>query len=148
MAKAKSKKEYEHFVFEIKTWEPEYSFSVNQRPDGPENYSEYIEIKLEALCIEPTKCTGAVTRFLLSSRRHYFSRGAKLLPVKEKENWLGELRLSSKEGSYYGGIPHESMAAIIAALSSQRLDRIVLIGAPLFRGSSWCRSIELSPRFE
>jgi|SRR6185312_7725949 hypothetical protein len=151
MAKSKGKsrnQEYEHFVFKIQRWEPDYSFSVNQRPEGPENYSEYIELKLEALCVEPKKCAGAVTHFILSSRRHYFSKGGKLLPLNEREKWLGELRLNSKEGSYYGGIPHESMAAIISTLISQRLGCIVLRGAPLSRGSSWCQSIELSPRWE
>ncbi len=148
-AKRKSPKaEYEHFVFKIKTWEPEYHFSVNQRADEPGNYSEHVEIKLEATCVEPKKCAGAGSHFILSSRRHCFPNEAKLIPLDKREKWLGELRLSSKEGWYYGGIPHESTAAIISALYSQLLGYLVLRGAPLYRGSSWCQSIELYPRWE
>lgn len=151
MTKARSKRrkeEYEHFVFEIKEWEPDYTLSVNLRPDEPGYYSEYIEIKLEAICIEPTKCAGAASHFILSSRRHCFPSEARLLPLDKREKWLGELSLSPKEGSYYGVIPHESMGAIISALSSKRLACIVLRGAPLRRGSSWCQSIDLAPRWE
>ncbi len=151
MTKAKTKrpkKEYEHFVFEIKTWEPNYNFSANRISDRPGHYSEYIEITLQTTCIEPTECAGSATRFILSSRRHCFSNEAKPLPLDKREKWVGELCLSKKEGSYYGGIPHESMAAITSALSSQKFGCVVLIGPPLFRGSSWCHSIELSPRWE
>jgi len=148
-ARGKShKKEYEHFVFEIKEWEPDYTFSVNLRADQRGNYSEHIEIKLEATCIEPEKCAGAKSRFILSSRRHCFPSEVKLLPLDEREKWVGELHLSPKEGSYYGRIPHESAAAIISALSSKRLGCVVLRGAPLHRGSSWCQSIDLAPRWE
>jgi hypothetical protein len=148
-AKGKSrKKEYEHFVFAIKTWEPDYSFSINQGSDRPDNYSEYVEIKLETVCIEPERCAGAATHFILSSRRRCFPNDAKLAPQEKRESCFGELRLNPKVGSYYGGIPHESMAAIISALSSQRLGCVVLIGAPLSRGSSWCQSIQLLPRWE
>src|SRR5689334_4849950 len=105
MAKAKGKirkKEYEHFVFTIKTWEPDYSFSINQSSDSPDNYSEYIEIELETICIEPKKCAGAATHFILSSRRHCFPNDVKLPAQEKRKRWIGELRLSPKEGSYYG----------------------------------------------
>jgi hypothetical protein len=151
MTKAKSKshkKECEHFIFEIKEWEPDYTFSVNLRGDKPGNYSEYVQIKLEATCIEPKKCAGAACHFTLSSRRHYFPAEAKILTLNEREKWLGELRLSPKGGSYYGPIPHESTAAIVSALSSKRLACVVLRGAPLYRGSSWCQSIDLAAGWE
>jgi hypothetical protein len=146
-AKGKSrKKEYEHFVFEIKEWEPDYTFSVNLRADKPGNYSEFVEIKLEAICIEPKKCAGAASRFILSGRRDCFPGEGP--PLDKREKWLGELRLSPKDGSYYGIIPHESTAAIISALSSKQLGCIVLRGAPLYRGSSWCQSIDLVASWE
>jgi hypothetical protein len=151
MTKAKGnsrKREYEHFVFEIREWEPEYSFSVNLRGDQPGNYSEFVEINFDGACIEPSRFAGAATHFILSSRRRCFPDDAKLLRLDERQKWLGELCLSPKKGSYYGPIPHESMATIISALSSKRFGYVILRGGPLRRGSSWCESIDLTSRWQ
>ncbi len=64
---ARRKRTIDHqlLIFEIKSWEPSYSFSVNRSVEYDSDYSEFAQLHLETVCVYPDricrthrKCNG------------------------------------------------------------------------------------------
>jgi len=66
------KQKFENYIFEIKKWEPTYSFSINGTDYRDEPYSEFVEIHLDTTCVFPNKLASIETGVILSNRREYF----------------------------------------------------------------------------
>jgi hypothetical protein len=140
--RGKPRVEYETSVFEIKEWEPSYTLSVTARKEDPESYSEYIELHLETSCIEPKKFAGRVAGMILSSRRGFhtlkrdFDAGSQL-------DSIGFLTLRPAGGSFYAGIPQETMEFLAHALAVGKLRYVMLTGSTFVRSESKITSLHM-----
>jgi len=125
---------HETFFFEIEGWQPNYTFSANLDRDRDTEFREYAEIHLDAVCLEPVRVAGAKVGFILSGRRSYLDQPAR--GEEQLNPAVGLLELSPTRGSFYAGVPHESLAFLSIHLR-ERFRYILLSGPALFRGKSF-----------
>ncbi len=136
--KAHKKRTADHqlLIFEIKAWEPTYSFSVNRMDDREGDYSEYAELHLDTLCVYPDAYSGRTAKMIASSRRGLFAPPNPRRDPSEKPNSIGLLHLPPSGGSFYGRIPHDSMSYLLSAIAEGLFRYVMLSGPSLKRGHS------------
>lgn len=128
--------DHQLLIFEIKAWEPSYSFSVNRNFDREGDYSEYAELHLDTVCVYPEQYAGRPANITASSRRELFDRRNRMLKPEDRPTDLGLLELRPSGGSFYGGIPHDSLSFIVSALMAGQFRYVMLSGPSLKHGHS------------
>ena len=136
--------DHQLLVFKIKAWEPSYSFSVNRSGDGESDYSEYAELHLDTVCVYPDAFAGRRARLLASSRRGLFDPPKSRRDPGEKPNSIGLLNLPPSGGSFYAGIPHDSVPFLMAALAGQQFRYVMLSGPSLKQSHSLSTEIHFA----
>jgi hypothetical protein len=147
MAIRKSRKrvaQSELFIFEITTWEPHYTFSVNRDPDKEGDCLEFFELHLDAKCVYPDKLVGRTASVIASSRRGLFTPPSPRRHPDEKPSSLGLLHLPPSRGSFYFGVPHESCSLLMLGLETKSLRFVMLSGPALSRGRSFINDLYFS----
>jgi hypothetical protein len=131
----------EYFVFEIQTWEPDYSLSVNHSRLERDPYWEHTKIGIGGICIWPKNLVGRTAHFDLVGKRD------QLTPDKDDPDWkprcVGELDMRQPEGRFYTFIPNDSMTYLLSGLAHGQFRIIEVYGPTLKRGKSLCTSIDL-----
>jgi hypothetical protein len=127
---------HEAFLFEIRSWKPEYTFSTNGSDDDDCPYSEHLELFLETVCVEPEKLAGRSVSLLLSSRRNYLDPPSRKDEQDGKPKSIGHLHVPPSGGGFYTGVPHESMSFLMTALIHGQFRYAMLSGPPLYRGQT------------
>ncbi len=140
MSRKKSRKsrpaDHQLLIFEIKQWEPSYTFAVNRMPDREGEYSEHAELRLDTVCVYPDQFAGRTATITASSRRELFDRRTKFLRKEERPDSLGLLELKPSGGSFYAGVPHDSLPFIVSALVAGQFRYVMLAGPSLKRSHS------------
>ncbi len=134
--------EYESSVFEITEWEPSYTLSINGSKEDPETYSEYAELHLETSCIEPKKFAGRVAGMILSSRRGFHTL-KRAFDAGSQPDSIGLLSLRPAGGSFYAGIPQETIEFLAHALAIGKLRYVMLTGSTFVRSESKITSLHM-----
>jgi hypothetical protein len=136
--KARRKRTPDHqlLVFEIKAWEPSYSFSINRKDDDGGDYSEYAELHLDTVCVYPEAFAGRTAKMIASSRRGLFDPPNPRRDPSEKPSDVGLLDLPPSGGSFYAGVPHDSIPLLMAGLAGKHFQYVMLAGPPLARSHS------------
>ncbi len=117
--------------------------ATNRDADDDAHYTEYSEIHLETVCIEPEKISGRPVHFLLSSRRNYLAPPRIRGMPNDKPTSVGLLHIRKDGGGYYGGVPHESISIMMTCLAANHFRYVMLSGPPLSYGESWCTDLHL-----
>jgi hypothetical protein len=126
----------EAFLFEIKSWKPEYTFSRNGSDDDDNPYSEHLELFFETVCVEPEKLAGRKVSLLLSSRRDYLDPPSRRNGQDGKPKSIRHFHIPPSGGGFYTGVPHESMSFLMTALIHGQFRHAMLSGPPLYRGQT------------
>ena len=144
--KARKSKAADHqlIIFEIENWEPSYSFSLNGKGDDGRDYSEYAELHLDTVCVYPDEFIGRKAKVIASSRRELFASPNPPREPGEKPSYIGLLELRPSGGSFYAGVPHDSMTFLMSAIASQHFRYVMLSGPSLKRGHSLSTQIHFA----
>ena len=127
--------EYRLLMFEIKEWEPSYSFSTNRQKYAETDYSEHAELHFKTVCIYPEKFAGRSASMIVSSRRDLLVPPDPRRDPRDKPTNIGLLELPPSGGSFYGGVPHETMSFLLSGLVADRFRYVTLSGNSLPRGA-------------
>lgn len=136
--------DYRSYVFRIVSWEPSYSFALNDGPlhDGP--YWEHVQLVLTAECLAPSKMAGRISTFTFLGNREE----ARALNQPPNSDWrplcVGSLTVRGDRTEYLGSLPVDSLWGLVSALPSGTLQFLDMHGERLRYGSARIRSI----RFE
>ena len=128
--------DHQFLIFEIKAWEPSYSFSVNRSGDDESDFSEYAELHLDTVCVYPDPFVGRTAKMIASSRRGLFNPPNPRRDPNEKPNNVGLLDLPPSGGSFYTGVPNDSLPFIMAAIAGGHFRYLMLSGPSLKRSHS------------
>ena len=60
---------YEHFIFEIGDWAPEYSFGTDQSYHATSLYSDHALLTIAGSCMFPSRFVGRTTSIRLAGER-------------------------------------------------------------------------------
>ena len=145
MPRKKSRKnrvpDHELLIFEIKAWEPSYVFAISGDHDRPEEYSEFAELRLDGACVYPDPYVGRTLKITASSRRELSERPKRWPRPEERADNIGLLELWPSRGSFYVGIPHDSLPFILTGLAAGQFRYVMLAGPSLKRGHSLTREM-------
>lgn len=133
--------DHQLLIFEIKAWEPSYSFAISGNMDEPDLYSEFAELHLDGACIYPDEYAGRMLKIVASSRREMSERPKRWPRDEERPKEIGLLELWPSRGSFYAGIPHDSLPFILAGLAAGQFRYVMLAGPSLKRGHSLTREM-------
>jgi hypothetical protein len=138
----KLKPTYEMYIFEIRTFAPSYSLSVNRMKFDHSPYREHVSVTFEGVCIHPKRMIGRVTRFDLVGDRSVFEPWEWRQDKDWRPNCVGLLELPPTGGRFYVAMPNDSLAWVAAALGQGAFNYVSLWGPALSRGKSLCQSVE------
>jgi len=130
--------EHRLLMFEIKEWEPSYSFSLNRQKYAETDYSEYAELHLKTVCVYPDKFAGRSASMDISSRRGLLNPFDPRRDPRDKPTEIGLLELPPSGGRFYGGVPHETMSFLLSGLVAERFRYVTLSGNSLPRSAFFC----------
>ena len=135
--------ETQSFVFEIRSWQPQYFWSVNNTKflEGP--FWEHVGIEAEASCLLPKKVAGRTATFDFSGSRDFPDREAQRRDPSWRPKGIATLDLPPTNGRCYCSVPVEYLSFLMAGFAHGLFKFIVLSGPPLSRGHSTCTSIHL-----
>jgi hypothetical protein len=133
--------EYRLLMFEIKEWEPSYSFSLNREKYADTDYSEYAELHFQTLCIYPDSFAGRSASMILSSRKDLLVPPDPRRDLRDKPTEIGLLKIPPSGGNFYGGVPHETMSFLLSGLVAQRFRYMTLSGNTLQRSAFICTEL-------
>ena len=139
---------YESYTFEVLEWEPTYSLSVNRDLRQDEVYSEYAELHIQTVCAEPEPFKGRATNMILSSRRNFHKIDRTLREPDWRPNCIGLLSLRADRGSFYAGVPQETINFLAGGLAHGKFRYVMLSGPSLYRRESMINSIHLMRTLE
>ena len=144
--KARKSRAADHqlLVFEIKEWEPSYSFSLNRSEDAESDYSEYAELHLNTACIYPDAFAGRTASMIFSSRRGLFEKPDPRRDDRDKPADVGLLNLPPSGGSFYAGVPHDTVPYLMSAIALERFRYVMIAGPSLKRSHSLATEIYFS----
>jgi hypothetical protein len=136
--------EHVFLMFEIKVWEPSYSFSLNRQKNAETDYSEYAELHFQTICIYPEKYSGRTASMIMSGRRGLFVPQNPRREQCDRPTNIGLLELPPSGGSFYGGVPHDTMAYLLSALIDEKFQFIMLSGFALKRSAFFCTELNFA----
>jgi len=132
--------EMQSYLFEIKQWKPEYSWSINQDKVRDVPYREYLTLELHTTCIFPKKLVPREALFVLMADRDRINPTV----FQHDPDWtprcVGLLTLRPNGGHFYMGLPHENFATMLAALAHGLFRFVDVYGPVLSYGKSECSS--------
>jgi hypothetical protein len=140
--------EMESYVFSIKEWKHDYSWSINLDKYRQSPYREHLAIDLDAECVFPQALTGRTVRFALMAER------SALRPAvfENDPEWIprcvGYLEMKPSGGHFYMSFPHDSFVPVLNSLSQGRFRYIDVYGPKRSRSGSYCSSFRLMSSFD
>lgn len=132
----RQKPDHQLLVFEIKAWEPSYSFSLNRKDDLDSDYCEYAELHLETACVYPDALADRSARMIFSSRRGLLDIPDPRRDESEKPKDVGLLQLPPSGGNFYAGVPHDTVPFLMSAIALERFRYVMIAGPSLKRSHS------------
>lgn len=132
--------EMQTFLFEIKAWEPEYSWSINQDKVRESPYREYLALELHTTCIFPEKLVGRDALFVLMADRDRISPSVFQRDPGWKPRCVGLLTLRPNDGHFYMRLPHENFVTLLTTLAHGLFRFVDVYGPVLSYGKSECSS--------
>ncbi len=136
--------DHQMLIFEIREWEPNYSFSLKRGGDWEGDYSEYAELHLDTVCVYPELYSGRTATMIFSSRRGLFNPPNPRRDPGERPNNVGLLNLPPSGGSFYGGVPHESVPYLMSGLATEKFRYVMISGPSLKRGDDLSTEIHFA----
>jgi hypothetical protein len=142
--RARRTPDHQMLIFEIREWEPNYSFSLKRSGDSEEDYSEYAELHLDTVCVYPEPLSRRTATMIFSSRRSLFDHHNPHRDPSEKPDNVGLLNLPPSGGSFYGGLPHDSVPYLMSGLATERFRYVMISGPALKRGHSLSTAVHFA----
>jgi hypothetical protein len=131
----------QHYIFEIKGWEPSYLFSVAHGRYETECYSEYADIELEGLCVFPETLAGRVTKIMLSGRRDCLEPRILQHDPDWKPRCIGGLEMSATDGRFDATVPYDALPFLMQAIALREFRYLLAWGPALYRRKSLCTTM-------
>ena len=139
--------EFQSFVFEIVTWEPEYHFALNSSKWPPGPYWEHCELTCQCTLLIPSKLTGRHVMVRVLGDRGEMTAVQRPAEVTSPPVAIGGLTLRGQQSDYLGSIPFDAFWGVTAMLAANRVRYITLHGEVLSGGRTRIRSIGFQPNF-
>ena len=134
--KARTKRAPDHqlLIFEISAWEPSYAFSLNRSGQDESDYSEFAELHLDTACVYPEPLAGRKASMIFSGRRGLFDKPDPRRDPRDKPYDVGLLQLSPSRGSFYAGVPHDTIPFLMSGIAVKQFRFVMVAGPPLKKG--------------
>ncbi len=141
--------DYRTYIFRIASWEPSYSFALNEGRFGHGPYWEHVELIVSGECLAPSKTAGRIGKLTFLGNREESRTLEQSLDSDRQPLCVGTLTVRGDRTEYLGSIPFDALWGLVGALSSGTLKFMDMYGERLRYGSARIRSInfcrELDP---
>lgn len=133
--------DYRTYIFRIASWEPSYSFALNEGRFGHGPYWEHVELVLSGECLAPFKVAGRIGKLTFLGNREE----ARALEQPPDSDWkplcVGTFTVRGDRTEYLGSLPLDALWGLVAVLPSGALQYVDMYGERLRYGSARIRSI-------